>query len=201
MPPGQSPGDEERFQQPIPSGGFRASAAPMMPPRTPTPQGVQLAGEVRRRLGCRLRHNRGPTPPGSPSASRRGAGRYADRSAQPSRLTRPRRGRRKAGAPNLGYYRPSNRFVGIAQPNASHQNACACGAGRRRCGLISLGYLGAVASLKPRPAVNPNAPAPNAQPGRIGLRRLTLQGNAPWNIGPLQRGRRWNPNGNDCYSP
>ena len=35
--------------------------------------------------------------------------------------------KRRAGAANLGYYQPSNRFIGIAAPNASAQNSMRAG--------------------------------------------------------------------------
>ena len=66
--------------------------------------------------------------------------------------------KRRAGAPNLGYYQPSDRFIGIDAPNASAQNSMR--AGPQGTALNLAGLFGG----RGQPAVNPNAPSANAQP-------------------------------------
>ena len=136
------------------------------------------------------------SPPGSPSATPKPAG------ATPTGPLASSGGggapmKRTPGAPNLGYYQPNNRFIGIAQPNASPQNSMR--AGPQATALNLAGLFGGRGQPAAAPAVNPNVPAANAQPVSSAS-PPAAQSNAPWNIGPLQRGRRWNPNSND-YSP
>ena len=70
--------------------------------------------------------------------------------------------KRTPGAANLGYYQPNNRFIGIAQPNASPQNSMR--AGPQATALNLAGMFGGRGQPAAAPAVNPNAPAANAQP-------------------------------------
>ena len=71
--------------------------------------------------------------------------------------------KRTPGAPNLGYYQGNNnRFIGIAQPNASPQNSMR--AGPQATALNLAGLFGGRGQPAAAPAVNPNVPAANAQP-------------------------------------
>ena len=101
-----------------------------------------------------------PPPQGSPSATPKPAG------ATPTGPLAASGGggatmKRTPGAPNLGYYQGNNnRFIGIAQPNASPQNSMR--AGPQATALNLAGMFGGRG--QPAAAVNPNAPAANAQP-------------------------------------
>ena len=123
-----------------------------------------------------------PTPPGSPSATPRPVGSGAKGPlASPTNTATPMK--RTAGAPNLGYYQPSNRFIGIAQPNASAQNSMRAGP---QATALNLGGL--FGGRGQQPAANPaNVPAANAQP-------VSAVANGPTPYGPDIP--RLNPSGN-----
>ena len=141
------------------------------------------------------------TPPGSPSATPRPAdsGGKGPLASPDAPAATPMK--RRAGAANLGYYQPSNRFIGIAAPNASAQNSMR--AGPQGTALNLAGLFGG----RGQPAVNPNVPAANAQPvsaagpfNDVGIRAVgplpaNAEGNAPWWMGPLQQGNIWRGSG------
>ena len=66
--------------------------------------------------------------------------------------------KRTAGAPNLGYYQPNNRFVQLDQGQNTDPTA------RNRGPQMSALNLAGLFNRGQQPAVNPNAPAANAQP-------------------------------------
>ena len=70
--------------------------------------------------------------------------------------------KRRAGAPNLGYYQPNDRFVSIDRPNAPAGG----GGGMARGGppQMSALNLAGLFNRGQQPGVNPNVPAANAQP-------------------------------------
>ena len=119
--------------------------------------------------------------------------------------------KRTPGAPNLGYYQGNNnRFIGVAQPNASPQNSMR--AGPQATALNLAGLFGGRGQPAAAPAVNPNVPAANAQPVSASASNaypgdagwdVDAQGNPipsfgdlqNWNYGPLQRGNIWRGSG------
>ena len=137
-----------------------------------------------------MRYPMWPTPPapdapaGSPSATPRPAG------ATPTGpLAAPGQGgigsdarfplKRTAGAPNLGYYQPSNRFVSIDQPNISP-----VGSGSVRGGapqMTALNLAGLFGGRGQQPAANPaNVPAANAQPVSASAPSPQTYPHMPW---------------------
>ena len=138
-------------------------------------------------------------PAGSPSATPRPVDSGAKGPlASPTNTATPMK--RTAGAPNLGYYQPSNRFIGIDQPNASPQNSMRAGP---QATALNLGGL--FGGRGQQPAANPaNVPAANAQPvsslNNPGIRPAgplpaSAEDNAPWWMGPLQQGNIWKGSG------
>ena len=148
-----------------------------------------------------------PTPPGSPSATPRPAdsakGPLASSDAPASSPMK-----RRAGAANLGYYQPNNRFVGIDAPNASAQNSMRGGPQGTALNLAGLFGGGG------QPAANPNVPAANAQPASASgppgrqapdMSGVTFDANGNpipdygdlqnWGYGPLQQGNIWRGSG------
>ena len=119
------------------------------------------------------------TPPGSPSATPRPAdsGTKGALASPDAPAAAPMK--RRAGAPNLGYYQPSNRFIGIDAPNASAQNSMRGGPQGTALNLAGL----ALRRPAGQPAANPNAPAANAQ-------TVSMTG------GPTPVGQGLNPSGN-----
>ena len=110
-----------------------------------------------------MRYPMWPTPPaadapaGSPSATPKPAGPLATSGGGGATM------KRTPGAPNLGYYQGNNnRFIGIAQPNASPQNSMR--AGPQATALNLAGLFGGRGQPAAAAAVNPNVPAANAQP-------------------------------------
>ena len=121
-------------------------------------------------------------PAGSPSATPRPVGSGPKGPlASPTNTATPMK--RTAGAANLGYYQPSNRFIGIDQPNASAQNSMRAGP---QATALNLGGL--FGGRGQQPAANPaNVPAANAQP-------VSAVANGPTPYGPDIP--RLNPSGN-----
>ena len=70
--------------------------------------------------------------------------------------------KRKAGAPNLGYYQPNDRFVPIDRPNAPAEGGGQQGRGGSP--QMSALNLAGLFNRGQQPAVNPNVPAAAAQP-------------------------------------
>ena len=141
------------------------------------------------------------TPAGSPSATPRPAG--SGKGPLASSGGGGASMKRTPGAPNLGYYQQNPRF-GTVQ----YQTPNSVGARAPIYTALNLGGGGQ------QPAVNPNAPAANAQPVSSGsppavqsqapLNYGPLQqsnslwdilSKAPWNYGPLQQGNIWRGSG------
>jgi hypothetical protein len=102
-----------------------------------------------------------PTPPGSPSATPRPADAAPAGPLASLGATAAPPMKRRAGAANLGYYQPNDRFVPIDRPNAPAE-----GGGQARGGppKMSALNLAGLFNRGQQPGVNPNAPAANAQP-------------------------------------
>ena len=136
-----------------------------------------------------------PTPPGSPSATPRPAkGPLSAAGGGGATM------KRTPGAPNLGYYQGNNnRFIGIAQPNASPQNSMR--AGPQATALNLAGLFGGRGQPAAAPAAGAAAGAgplagggmvPSTYPGDNW--DIDAQGNVvpnygspPGTTGPLQR--------------
>ena len=123
------------------------------------------------------------SPPGSPSATPKPTGPLATPGGGGATM------KRTPGAPNLGYYQGNNnRFIGIAQPNASPQNSMR--AGPQATALNLAGMFGGRGQPAPAP-VNPNVPAANAQPVSSASPPPAAQSNAP--MPPIMPGRHSQP--------
>ena len=191
MPPGQSPGNDGGFNNP-----FQAAANSFFPGAALGQGGIgsdarfapPSAPFVQPQHPSTMRYPMWPTPPapdapaGSPSATPRPVDSGAKGPlGSPTNTATPMK--RTAGAPNLGYYQPSNRFIGIAQPNASAQNSMRAGP---QATALNLGGL--FGGRGQQPAANPaNVPAANAQP-------VSAVANGPTPYGPDIP--RLNPSGN-----
>jgi len=97
----------------------------------------------------------------------------------------------RAQVPNLGYYNP--RFDLL--PGGYNVS------GGGRTPYISALNLGSLFGGRGNTAVNPNVPAPAAQPVSSSS-APPMTTNAPWGYGPLQKGRGWpqGPDWNDIYA-
>ena len=116
------------------------------------------------------------TPPGSPSATPRPADSNAKGPLASPDAPAVKPMKRRAGAPNLGYYQPNNRFIGIDAPNASAQNSMR--AGPQGTALNLAGLFGG----RGQGSVNPNAPAANAQPVSAASSPNAYPGDAGWDV-------------------
>jgi hypothetical protein len=148
-----------------------------------------------------------PTPPApdAPAGSASAPPKPADSGAKgplasPSNTATPMK--RRAGAPNLGYYQGNPRF-GTFQYQTPNSTAS------RAPIYTSLNLFGGGGQ---QPAANPDAPAADAQPVSASAPNrypgddwgVDEQGNvvpsyalnkAPWNYGPLQQGNIWKGSG------
>ena len=176
-----SAGNDSGFNNPL-AAAATAPVAPMMPLRTstypswPTPGSGGSSGMPAPQTYPHMPWPDTDAPAGSPSATPRPVDSGAKGPlASPTNTATPMK--RTAGAPNLGYYQPSNRFIGIAQPNASPQNSMRAGP---QATALNLGGL--FGGRGQQPAANPaNVPAANAQPVSASAPNA-YPGDAGWNV-------------------